>query len=382
MRIALVKQEIYQDLYVCPKNSSPEETLLSSIMRVGPIGLIEELNADFYIVKQEKNIETQLYRKVIPHITPYLHLLKTKTADKLPGQAFKSPGSPFPNGKFAVDCNTIDWGLYDIVISINIALPTHVVLKHPKTLFCYMIGEANMATDKARFGYDATLNQMARGIISKQGGVIDFPYTFIGANTLEKLMFRVCKRPSKKKGCFMEINSTTERPVTKIPPTFYPLRDAGYEIILHKQNIKDNLISIYDSKYFIKIGGRCIRGNSVAEAISLGSLAIMDRNQVIHKELILDECNVKNMQDVIALITKLDNDEELYLSLLTRQRAILDRLFYNAPLQSLKNCLEAKRNGNYRPYTPIDKIRDIKWLYIGNQTLLQWLKSKLFTYKK
>jgi len=75
MRIALVKQEIYQDLYVCPKNSSPEETLLSSIMRVGPIGLIEELNADFYIVKEEKNIETQLYRKVIPHITPYLHLL-------------------------------------------------------------------------------------------------------------------------------------------------------------------------------------------------------------------------------------------------------------------------------------------------------------------
>lgn len=382
MNIALVKQEIYQDLYVCPKNCRPEEILLSSIMRVGPIGLMEELNADFFIVKEENKLETQLYKKVIPHITPHLYLLKTETADKLPGQGFKCPGSPFPNGKFAVDCHSIDWGKYDIVISINIALPTSVVLKHTKTLFCYMIGEANMATDTVRFGYDVTLNQMARGIIAKQCGVVDFPYTFLGEATLEKIMSRVLGRPSKKRGIFMEINSTTERPVTKVPMHFKPLQTAGYDIILHKQNIKENLTSIYDSKYFIKMGGRSIRGNSVAEAISLGSLAIMDREQVIHKELIIDECNVKNMQDVIALITKLDNDEELYLSLLTRQRAILDRLFYNAPLQSLKNCLEAKRNGNYRPYTPIDKIRDIKWLYIGNQTLLQWLKSKLFTYKK
>ena len=39
----------------------------------------------------------------------------------------------------------------------------------------------------------------------------------------------------------MEINSTTERPVTRIPDHFQPLADAGYEIILHQQKIADNL---------------------------------------------------------------------------------------------------------------------------------------------
>ena len=66
--------------------------------RVGPIALMSDLNADFYIVKEESNKETRIYQKVIPHIAPYLHLLKTETLDKIPGQEFKSPGSPYRTG--------------------------------------------------------------------------------------------------------------------------------------------------------------------------------------------------------------------------------------------------------------------------------------------
>ena len=52
-KIALVKQEVYQDLYVCPvteKNAA--NILFSSMGRVGPIGLMADLDADFYIVKE------------------------------------------------------------------------------------------------------------------------------------------------------------------------------------------------------------------------------------------------------------------------------------------------------------------------------------------
>ena len=49
-KIALLKQEVYQDLYVCPvTEKDPEAILLSSMGRVGPIGLMAELDADFYI---------------------------------------------------------------------------------------------------------------------------------------------------------------------------------------------------------------------------------------------------------------------------------------------------------------------------------------------
>ena len=67
-KIALLKQEVYQDLYVCPvTEKDPEAILLSSMGRVGPIGLMAELDADFYIIKEEREWETQIYRKVITH---------------------------------------------------------------------------------------------------------------------------------------------------------------------------------------------------------------------------------------------------------------------------------------------------------------------------
>lgn len=360
MKIALVKQEVYQDLYVCPVTEKDTVNILfSSMGRVGPIGLMEEMDADFYIVKEEPEYETQIYKKVIPHISKYLYLLKTETLDKIPGQEFKSPGSPYPNGKFAVDCHNIDWGKYDIVISINISIPTNIVRCYPNTLFAYMIGEANMATGSVHFGYDVTMNQMARGIISYKCGIMDFPYTFVSSDTLEKIMQRYLLRPSERKGIFMEINSTKERPVTKVPEHFRPLVDAGYEIILHKQKISDNLQSIYDAKYFVKMGGRPIRGNSVAEAVSLGTLAIMNKDEVIHHELIIDECDVKNMNQMLELINKLENDNELYETLLQKQRNVLKKLFFDAPLLSLKNCLEEKRkSGKAHPYKWYNKIAD------------------------
>lgn len=364
LKIAFIKQEVYQDLYVCPHTEKEStEILFSSIMRVGPFALISELNADFYIIKEELEQETQIYRKIIPNVTPYLHMLKTETADKMPHHEFIKPGSPYPNGKFAVSCDEVNWGDYDIVISVNVCLPTRVVMKYPQTLFAYMIGEANMAMKKARFGYDITLNQMARGIVAKHlGGEVDFPYTFLNSTTLADVMKDALGRESKKQGIFMEINSTTERPVTKVPQHFKPLVDNGYDIILHRQNIKENLTAIYDSKYFLKMGGRTIRGNSVAEAISLGSLAIMNREQVIHKELIIDECNVKTMDEALKLINKLEKENSLYNALLEKQRKVLASLFFEIPLQSLENCLIEKRKSHPR-YSWIDRNSDI--LYLG-----------------
>ncbi len=360
LKIAFVKQEVYQDLYVCPvTEKDPAAILFSSMGRVGPIALMSDLGADFYIVKEEPEFETQTYKRVIPHIAKHLYLLKTQTLDKIPGQEFKRPGSPFPNGKFAVACDDVDWGAYDIVVSVNVSLPERTVRRYPRTLFCYMIGEANLCTKAVHFGYDVTLNQMARGVIARRCGVADFPYTFVDATTLEDILRHRLGREPRREGVFMEINSTKERPVTKVPPHFRPLEAAGQRIILHRQKIEDNLTAIYDSKYFVKMGGRTIRGNSVAEAVSLGSLAIMDKSQVIHRELIIEECDVKTMDDTVRLINRLENAPEEYRRLVAKQRGVLHKYFFEAPMQSLKNCLDDKRSRQTpKKYTWADRLRD------------------------
>ena len=52
-----------------------------------------------------------------------------------------------------------------------------------------------------------------------------------------------------------------------------------------------------------------------------------------------DECNVKTMDEMISLINRLENDPELYRTLQQKQRQVLHTYFFDAPLQSLINCL-------------------------------------------
>lgn len=345
VKIALVKQEVYQDLYVCPENEKdPIKILFSSMGRVGPIGLFTKLNADFYIVKEEDSKECQIYKRVLPHMAENLKMLKTTTLNNLPGQGFKRPGCDKSNGYYSVSCYDVDWGNYDIVISINISLPSKLIKQHSNTLFCYMIGEANLATKSVKFGYDVCLNQEARGTVASKLGVIDFPYTFVGVNCLEKLMHQFLGKESEKRGIYAEINSSAERPVTNVPPLFSGLKNLGHTINLHKQLISDNLIEIYNSKYFLKIAGRKLRGNSVIESISLGTPVLMNPDDVIHKELLPKEAWIVTPEDAYRKIEYLDKNADAYNDLLMKERDLLNKYIYQAPLNSLLNCLKYKRN--------------------------------------
>ncbi len=344
LKIALVKQEVYQDLYVCPSDEKcPTNILFSSMGRVGPIGLFTLLNADFYILKEEYSKECQVYRKVILHVADDLPLLKTTTLDKLPNQSFKRPGSQYCNGDFSVSCFNIDWSQYDIVISVNVSIPKSLIAQYQDTLFCYMIGEANLASKRVKFGYDVCLNQQARGYVQNKMGVVDFPYTFVGPNCLETVMYSYLGRESKKNGIFAEINTSTERPVVNIPEQFVELEKLGHPIRLHKQLISENLTELYDAKYFVKLGGRDIRGNSVIESISSGTLVLMDPAQVIHSELLPKESWISSKSDVHKKIEYFDNNPDEYYRVLHNQKDLLQKYCFEVPMQSLENCLTHKR---------------------------------------
>ena len=155
---------------------------------------------------------------------------------------------------------------------------------------------------------------------------MDFPYTFLRGDTLFRIMHAALGREPERKGVFMEINSTKERPVRHVPDHFRPLVDAGQPVRLHRQLIRENLTAIYDSKYFVKMGGRPIRGNSVAEAVSLGTLAVMDSREVTHRELIIP---------------------------------VLDDFFFRRPLQSLANALDEKRRHGPVTYGWPQRIGDV-----------------------
>ncbi|MBG6176309.1 glycosyltransferase involved in cell wall biosynthesis [Labrenzia sp. EL_208] len=345
MKIAFVKQDVYQDLYVCPAGTKDAHALLfSSMMRVGPVGLFTELDTSFYIVDEDPAPECQIYRSVIPKIADDVKLLKTKTIEHLPGEEFKRPGSPYPNGHFSVPCRSIDWSDFDVVISINVSIPKDVIRQHPQVLFCYMIGEANLASKWAEFGYDVCLNQLiSNNITSKIGGAVDFPYTFVGPHCLENLLRQELGRGSLQDGVYAEINMSSERPVQSPPDELKPLVDDGYRVRIHKQNIKENLQELYDAKYFVKLGGRLIRGNSVIEAVSCGTLVLLPRDTLIHEELIPEGCSVENLEELTEKVRYLDDNPLEYERLLNLQRDVVLKMCFENAVTSLERCLQDKR---------------------------------------
>ena len=346
MKIALVKQDVYQDLYVCAKNDNPFNILKSTLMRIGPLALLTDYGADFYIIKEQPEHECHAWKHSFRIPDDLKKQLQNLPANKLTAFNFKylEPLSENSHKDFAISPDDIDWSIYDVVVSINIAVPTRIVKKYPNTLWCYMYGEANADTNCVRFGYDAVLTQNLTGEVADGPGKIDFPYTFLSSTTLEQIAEQTFGTVGNKTGVYAEINNTEERPVLDVPCMHF-VKETGHDLILHSQNIITNMERLYRSKYFIKTAGRKIRGNSVIEAISAGTLVLMNPKDVMHSQLLPKETWVHSEGEIIKKIQELDANPDYYLYLLNKQRELVQFFVVDAPMESLKNALTAKRAG-------------------------------------
>ena len=376
MKIAFVKQDVYQDLYVEAAGATPADLLFSSICRVGPIGLFTLLSADFHIIKEAASPECHAWEKVIPHYKPeWLRMLKTLplTQTALPEATLFQPGSPHAHSRFSVEAESIDWSRYDVVISINFSVPSAILARHPSVLWCYMIGEANVFMKAIHFGYDVCLTQETRGLVANGPGLVDFPYTFAGPRCLETLLEHAAGRASSRRGIFIEINSDGGRK-GHATPALTPLLATNHPLRFHRQNIRENLGELWESKYFVKVGGRAIRGNSVIEAISAGTLVLMNPTDVYHAQLLPRDTWIKSADDAVRLIARLDNDLAEYQRLLAHQRERVQAFVIDAPLASLENCLRVKRAKSHHPSAPLPLRKRVRRRSIS---LVRQLKFRL-----
>jgi len=365
LKIAFVKQDIYNDLYVCGNKADPREMFESTIMRIGPLGLFTVYDADFFIVHAGPEPECKIYRKSYRPPKDVLTQLRTKPINEIKGEVFDylSPRSCHSHAEYAVSADSVSWADYDAVIAINVAVPTRIVRKNPDVLWCYMMGEASRLVPYVEFGYDVMLTQDITGNIADGLGPVDFPYTFIGPTCLEKLAREYGFVPSEKRGVFAEINCTRERPVVSVPQLEF-VRDLGHEVVVHHQDIVENLARIARSKYFVKLGGRKIRGNSVIEAISAGTVVLMNPKDVRCAQLLPKESWVHSQEEIGLKIRELDSDPRIYADLLAEQRKRIEAFVIDAPVESIRNGLGCKREGK-RPPRPsmIAKLKEIRRNY-------------------
>lgn len=339
-RLAVVKSAIYQDLWVTNKNNAID-VFKTSLMRGSPIGLMEYVNTEFIIVKDSHEYPCKEY--------PYVTSPQTQQTIQY-NKENKYPDLPFLDQTYHKDVtideisrsiDEIEWNQYTIVLTINACIPDRIIEKYPDVLWCYYVGENDPSFLQRRLGqYDVLLDQNSQ---PTNPFSISFPYTFLGPHTLETL-YNSIDVPQQKHGIYMEINNTQERPVQHIPDTFqYISQKTNLPIHIHQQNIIENLRTLYQSKYFIKLHGRQIRGNAAVEAISCGTLVIMNKSLIMYDNLIQEQCHVETPDDVISRIRFFEENEEAYQTAVALQRRTLEENYAKIPLQNLFQKYEEKQ---------------------------------------
>jgi len=333
-KIALVKQEVYQDLYCCAPGSSQPDVLASTLFRSGPVALFTELRADFFVVKLESDPECQVWKDKVfdcKQGTEQSYLA-------LRSEVFRNGeyGHEKPQGHFAVSCDRVDWSKYSIVISYDIAIPARVTRQYPQVTWCYYIGEPCMRTYKSSLekpvqGYDLFLNQRYRRIrlLPKPARhVVEFPYFLQNHGCFHRVL-DMNDDPAHRSGVFVEgrskseLNETDLKSLSKFGPVRWP---AG--------NVMNVLSGLMDSKYFVIPAGRKW-GNAMIEAIAAGCLAVGTPDQQHNVSLFTPGTRCGSFKDIVARLELFERDRKAFDRELVRQRHLLDWFCFARPLRDL-----------------------------------------------
>jgi hypothetical protein len=337
MKIAVVKSSVYQDLWVTNITNNAYDLFKTSMVRCPPVGLAEEYSADFIIVKDTDEYPCNSNKNCLD--TQFTDSIKFSKERKNPGLPFLHEGyhKDISIDSIANLVDSIDWPKYNIVMCINTCIPRRIIEQYPEILWCYWVGEndEHLVMNKIDC-YDIVLNQD----VTKQGlsdFSIGFPYTYVSPYTIERIVkFYFTIDSVEKRGVYMEINNTTERPVISIPSDFLAIsQETGHPIVRHLQDILENAKNLFTSKYYVKLLGRKIRGNSTLECISAGTLVLANDDLLMYPELILQECKIKSYTDAIDKINFFDANPSAYNDAIQRQREILNLIYFKKPYDAL-----------------------------------------------
>ena len=121
-KIALIKEACEQTIWIGDNKDTSSDLVRSSLQKTGPIGLLESFGSDFFIVKSNNSNAGQKIRfyqipKNLFSKEDYKLIERTKiriNSSRLPLRC--------PND-FSHDAEKINRSKYDIVISLNFAVP-------------------------------------------------------------------------------------------------------------------------------------------------------------------------------------------------------------------------------------------------------------------
>jgi len=335
-RICVVKQHTTYDLFT---RTGPDLAAIvaSSNWRSGPIGLWEAFDASARIVFDDPSRECRLGERQWGRYVQGWEL--------------------WPADGTADHAEAVDWGQYDIVISIDVAVPTRIVKRFPQVMWCYYFIEGGPfgIDDQFRgspfFGYNVFFNHRlakdrltpespsVRKMKNNRRAVLDFPYYMQSARSVRNLYPELANAP--RSGICLSHHSRGVMSDLDLAA----LTQAG-PVRTEWKTIADIHRAELQSRYFVVHPAcRPMAGLALIEAISAGCLALAPASGVWgFPELLVDSLAYSSMGELIAILSKLETDCGLYSESLEAQQHRVDEWCYRNPAHNLATALQAFRS--------------------------------------
>lgn len=327
-RVAFVRQSACLNAYAPGTFPTWQDRVFSSRQHPGPISLLSELRADFIVVRQDADPETFLWRgKHLgdPNPTNTFHQMEAHrlSQETLPG---------------VVSCEEVDWKSYDLIVCLDVPVPSRITRQAAKTLWAYLSVEAGgpLQEDSLKRpveGYHLFLNHCFRKYRIRPANrrhVLEFPYSFQSVAAWQQLCGHVEGKPLTRKGILIDQATAKEVPREKRPD----IEVMGGEPRIGLP-VRD-MVSLYARhKYAVRTANFKRWGNWPVEVVQAGCLFLGRASSLDMKGCILPGLNVADLDSAKRKIDELERNPELFVGYRALQSAITEHVAFRRPLADL-----------------------------------------------
>lgn len=338
-RCALVKQSVYNDLYCCPSRTPVAEAIRSSLMRTGPMGFLTDLGADFWHVREDDAPECRIWEES-PGSNPSTDLEEFRRRE------FQVPhegrfGHLLSPAELSVTVDSIPWSNYQMVISMDIAIPLRIRRRHPDILWVYFPADPGTPTSKAARrtppeGFDVTLTHLHRRFPVRPSlgpQSIDCPYSFQSPYSWQN----VWPETTERNGIMVEGKTASKLDSGQLVALgrFGPVRRPQGSV----SQLAQDLLA---SRYYLSLYGNPLTGNGQIEAIMAGCLSLGDPRTYVQRSLFTPATVTDGFDSALRHLSEWEKDPGRRQQVLQEQRAIAEYICFRRPAHQLLAFLEKK----------------------------------------
>jgi hypothetical protein len=342
-KLALVKQDVYSDLYNCSRQLKGANVVLTSNKRTGPVGLFSVFDVANIIVETVDTPECSIWTQKDTHCR---HLTVEQMRQLAKKEITQHDGKTSRQSDIAVDPSEIDWNSFDIVISYDIALPSTLCQAYPNVVWCYFVSESCMKEYELSYarpitGYDFFLNQMFRpdpllAAANLADHVIEFPYFIQYYGCFHALLDRPLDAP--RSGILVETHSQR-----CLEGTHYEALEKLGGVRQVRGLVSEVIDGLLSTSMFLRVGSHGIWGNSSIEAIAAGLLQISSMRGYKNRAFAMPAVDLPDIEfsdrqfaAAIDTIVAWNNGENPALvEALAEQRRRVNYLCFQRPLNDL-----------------------------------------------